>query len=302
MVDFVYDDYGLARFASLGSSGFAARQAPTSSPPARPNNGADIFRAGVGLSGGYSYWRVDWVTLADPNIPIAEWTFDTDNNPATGASAWPAAAGVRSPGIEQALVVSSRGPVDPTGHADVSPTRPAESTEVEVVRGGDPQQPAAGQRYVAGAAGGGLPTHRSELRRPSGHRLSASRHRQRYNVTFRTVGQEPPVYTDGMTDALVALAQAVAASNPVGAALGADGQARQITGNFWMEDDQADTLAGGDVSKFSQLVDWSALAAQSSTPEPQPTGYSTRWYVSRLHPGSGQVIDDGTEGNFKPTL
>ena len=54
-----------------------------------------------------------------------------------------------------------------------------------------------------------------------------------------------------------------------------------------MEDDQADTLATGDVSKFSELVDWSALAAGDTTPEPQPTGYSARWYVSRLDPGAG---------------
>jgi pimeloyl-ACP methyl ester carboxylesterase len=27
-----------------------------------------------------------------------------------------------------------------------------------------------------------------------------------------------------------------------------------------------------------------------------------RWYVSRLHPGAGQVVDDGPEGNFQPTL
>ena len=105
-----------------------------------------------------------------------------------------------------------------------------------------------------------------------------------------------------MTDGLVAAAQAALAANPVGSALGADGAARMITGNFWMEDDQADTLAGGDVSKFSETIDWSALAAAQSTPEPQPTGYSARWYVSRLHPGAGQVTGDGPEGNFKPTL
>ena len=32
-------------------------------------------------------------------------------------------------------------------------------------------------------------------------------------------------------------------------------------GNFWMENDQANTLAGGDVSKYSLSVDWAALAA-----------------------------------------
>ena len=66
-----------------------------------------------------------------------------------------------------------------------------------------------------------------------------------------------------------------------------------------MEDDQADTLAGGDVSKFSELIDWSSLAAAQTTPEPQPTGYSTRWYVSRLSPGAGQVITDGSRGQLQ---
>ncbi len=318
--DFVYDDYGASSPLGLpastfeGSSGLAGRQGDYVFPSgAADNNGADIFRAGIGLSGGYSYWRVDWVTLADPNIPIAEWTFDTDDNPATGAATWPAAAGVRSPGIEKALVVSSRGAwlVDPTT-----------GTRTDVVANGgrltiDPRSksfvvaipnsllPVSGNWRVRLGAGLADSTGQSfaapQLAATGSDVLSATAERL-YNVTFRSVAQEPPVYTDGITDALIALAQAQLASNPVAGALGADGVARQITGNFWMEDDQADTLAGGDVSKFSELVDWSALAAQGSTPEPQPTGYSARWYVSRLHPGSGQVIDDGTEGNFKPTL
>jgi pimeloyl-ACP methyl ester carboxylesterase len=123
-----------------------------------------------------------------------------------------------------------------------------------------------------------------------------------YNVTYRSVAQEPPVYTDGSSDALVAAAQSALAGNPIGAALGADGIARSVTGNYWMEDDQADTLATGDVAKFSLAVDWAQLAAQASTAEPLPTGYSTRWYTSRLHPGQGQMVNDGSEGNFKPTL
>jgi hypothetical protein len=318
--DFVYDDYGASSVLGLpastfaGSSGLAARQGTYAFPAgAADNNGADVFRAGVGVAGGFSYWRVDWVTLADPNIPIAEWTFDTDANAATGASAWPASAGVSSPGIEQALVVSSRGAwlVNPTtgartdvvangGHLTVDPT--SKSFIVAVpnsllpvtgtwrVRLGAGLADSTGQNFAAPD----VATTATSAISPTAERL--------YNVTFRTVAQEPPVYTDGMTDALVALAQAEVAANPVGAALGADGEARQITGNFWMEDDQADTLAQGDVSKFAQTIDWSALAAHDSTPEPQPTGYSARWYVSRLHPGSGQVINDGPEGNFKPTL
>jgi dienelactone hydrolase len=123
-----------------------------------------------------------------------------------------------------------------------------------------------------------------------------------YNVTFRTVDQEPPIWTDDLTATLAAAAQQTLAGTPQGGALGLGGIISSVKGNFWMENDQADTLAGGDVSKFSQLVDWSALSSGASTAEPQPTGYSVRWYASRLSLGAGQVVGDGNEGNFKPTL
>lgn len=318
--DFIYDDYGASGPEGLPGSTFglssqlAARQGDYVFPsgPA-DNNGADIFRAGVGLAGGFSYWRVDWTTLADPSVPIAEWTFDTDDDPATGASAWPAQAGVRSPGIDRALVVSSRGAwlVDPATGA---------RTDV-VARGGRLTVDRASKSFIVAIPTALLPVSGTwRVRLAAGladatgqnfappdvtadgtSALSATAERV-YNVTFRTVAQEPPVYTDGSSDALVAAAQAALAATPVGSALGADGIARSITGNLWMEDDQADTLAGGDVSKFSMLVDWSKLASGASTPEPQPTGYSVRWYASRLHPGAGQVTDDGPDGNFKPTL
>jgi len=319
--DFIYDDYGASSLEGLPtsnysqSSGLAARQGDYVYPsgPA-DNNGADIFRAGVGLKGGYSYWRVDWVTLANPNVPIAEWTFDTDNNAATGASQWPAGAGVTSPGIDQALVVSSRGAwlVNPlTGvRTDVlahggklTVDRTAKSFIVAVPRGLMPVTGNWRVRLGAGLADASGQNFAEPDINTNGSSGVSSTAERLYNVTFRTVAQEPPVYTDGMSDALIALAQARLAGNPIGAALGADGIARSITGNFWMEDDQADTLAGGDVSKFSLLVNWSALAADQSTPPPQPTGYSTRWYVSRLsNLGAGQVVNDGAEGNFKPTL
>ncbi|MGB9182931.1 MAG: prolyl oligopeptidase family serine peptidase [Solirubrobacteraceae bacterium] len=316
--DFIYDDYGASSpqgfttssFAQ--SSGLAGRQGGYVFPsgPAS-NNGADIFRAGVGLKAGYSYWRVDWVTLADPSVPIAEWTFDTDNNAATGASAWPAQAGVTSPGIDQALVVSSRGAwlVNPTtglrtdvvangGTLTIDPTSKsfivAIPTGLLPVAGGWRVRLAAGLADAAGQNFAPPDVGQSGVTSPTAERV--------YNITFRTVAQEPPVYTDGTSDAQIAAAQAALGATPIGQALGADGLARSVTGNFWMEDDQANTLAGGDVSKFSQVIDWSALSAAQSTPESQPTGYSARWYVSRLHPGAGQVINDGNEGNFKPTL
>jgi dienelactone hydrolase len=317
--DFVYDDYGASNLEGLPtstydqSSDLAGRQGQYVYPagPA-DNNGADIFRAGVGLSSAYSYWRVDWVTLADPSVPIAEWTFDTDNNAATGAASWPAAAGVTSAGIDQALVVSSKGAwlVNPlTGlRTDVlahggklTVDRSAKSFIVAVprsllpvggtwrVRLGAGLADATGQSFAPPYVGNpGSPPS------PTAERV--------YNVTFRTVAQEPPIYTTGATDAQIAAAQALLGATPLGTVLGLDGLARGITGNFWMEDDQADTLATGNVSSFSELVNWSQLGARTNTPEPLPTGYSARWYVSRLSLGAGQVVNDGNNGNFQPTL
>jgi S-formylglutathione hydrolase FrmB len=318
--DFIYDDYGASSPQGYNTSTFSqssslsGRQGDYVFPSgAADNNGADIFRAGVGLKGGFSYWRVDWVTLADANVPIAEWTLDTDDNAATGAAAWPAQAGVSSPGIDQALVVSSRGAwlVNPVtgirtnvvangGSLTVDPT--AKSFIVAVPRTLLPVSGTWRVRLGAGladATGQNFAPPDVDTAGSSVLPLPAERV---YNVTFRTVAQEPPVYTDGSSDALVAAAQSALAATPVGSTLGLDGLARTVTGNFWMEDDQADTLATGDVSKFSELVNWSALAAGDSTPEPQPTGYSARWYVSRLDPGAGQRTDDGAEGDFAPTL
>ena len=61
-----------------------------------------------------------------------------------------------------------------------------------------------------------------------------------------------------------------------------------LTGNFWAEDDQAATLAHGNVSKFSVLVRWSALANHVTTRPPLVLGYSDRWrYVTDLNLGQG---------------
>ncbi len=317
--DFIYDDYGAAGPAGLPtssysqSSGLANRKGNYVYPPGpAANNGADIFRAGVGLKGNYSYWRVDWVTLADPNVPIAEWTFDTDNNPATGASAWPAGAGVSSAGIDQALVVSSRGAwlINPltglrtdvvAGGGSLTVDAASKSFIVAVPRSLLPVSGVWNVRLGAGLADGTGQNFAPAYVNNAGAGPSSTAERL-YNVTFRTVAQEPPGYTDPSTAAQTTALEQALGGTPLGTALGVDGIVNSVSGNFWGENDQADTLAGGDVSKFSLPVNWSQLAAATNTPEPQPTGYSMRWYVSRLNLGSGQVINDGNEGNFKPTL
>jgi len=94
--DFVYDDHG-AVGPGQGDSPASLAPAKGSYSYADANahgNGADIFRTAVGADRKATYWRVDWTTLADPNVPIAEWTMDTDHNASTGGSTWPAGAGV----------------------------------------------------------------------------------------------------------------------------------------------------------------------------------------------------------------
>ena len=103
--DWVYDDYGAsspegAPVNQIAANGpFSPAHGDYVYPSgAADNDGADIFRAAVGLTHTATIWRVDWTTLADPSVPIAEWTFDTDDNARTGASQWPADANVSSPG------------------------------------------------------------------------------------------------------------------------------------------------------------------------------------------------------------
>ena len=53
-------------------------------------------------------WRVDWNTLANADVPIAEWTFSTEGAAPAAGETWPANAGLRSAGIQYALVVSAQ--------------------------------------------------------------------------------------------------------------------------------------------------------------------------------------------------
>jgi hypothetical protein len=252
--DYLYDDHG----ATSASAGQPAEAAGTPSfgtytYPAGPaaNNGADIFTAAVLLRDGFTSWRVDWTTLKDAAVPIAEWTFDRDADPATGASAWPAGAGVSSPGIDTALVVSSRVAqlidtassrvlarlpvsVDLVTHSFIvkvpsSVLRPTGRWRIRLAAG---LADSTGTRFAS--ANGALPGEPAV-----------------YNVTFRGVAQEPP------------------------------------TNNFWSDSAQAHELTLGAVTPFSATLDWSDLAARKATREARPTGWSNRWYVSSVKLGDG---------------
>ncbi|HVA61793.1 MAG TPA: peptidase [Mycobacteriales bacterium] len=307
--DFVFDDYGaLGNGTGQSDNSNPSDLAPThgsyvhpgfdsanSSPAAQGkwhNDGADIFTAAVGLTGADSYWRVDWNTLTDPTVPIAEWTFDTDNNTATGGSAWPAGAGVSSPGIDKALVVSSHGAAlysvsaggsSIVGKFPVTVDMATHSFIVAIPRGALPVSGTWRIRLAAGLASGDgttfAPVPSADGALPGEPNV--------YNVTFRSYLQEPPVYNP----APLSLPAGFPADLP-----------NFPSGNFWMEADQALTLAAGDVSKFSALLDWSQLADRVETPEPEPTGYTNRWYVSAVDVGEGTTPNNSADasGDLQP--
>lgn len=222
------------------------------------SNGADVFRAGVGVRGPASYWRVDFTTLADGDLPLAVWALDTDADPATGTAHWPARAGVESPGSDAFLIVSSRGVRLQTASGDVrdltaegatlSVDEDAGSFVVEVprallrVNGRWRVRLATGLADASGFAFAPAP-QRSDMRV--------------YNAAFRTAEQE--------------------------------GERRQgpQAATAWDNGAQSAALVGGDVAPFSLQVDWRRLARGEVQSEPVRTGFSTRWYASSVDLGPG---------------
>lgn len=265
--DFMYDDHG----AIGASTGELAEQAGTPSHgtytyPAGPahDNGADLFGAAVKLTGDATYWQVRWTTLADARVPIAEWAIDRDAKATTGVAAWPAGAAVSSPGIDTAIVMSSRGAevIDAAtsrvfARAPVTVDLTAQSFVARIPIGALRPAGAWRVRLAAGLAdGAGLRFASPQGALPGEAAI--------YNVTFRGVAQEPP------------------------------------SANFWDDNLQSRLLTTGDVSSISAVVDWSALARKQATPEPQPKGWSARWYVSSISLGAGIQSDAATAFSGDP--
>jgi hypothetical protein len=256
--DFLYDDHG-ATGIPVGDLKIQAPPRGTYVYPDGPaaRNGADIFRVAIGLTDTHTWWRVDWNTLLDASVPIALFTFDTD--PARTATAdWPAGAGVRSEGIDMALLVSGSGAAlidlttqvrTPVEHGVDMESR---SFLAQVPRslveptGSWTVRLAAGLANAAGEEFADVPAGRGAL--PGQPNV--------YNVAFRTNAQEPPHL------------------------------------NFWSDSAQAAALSSGDVSAFALTVPWAQLAARDTEPEPLITGPSTRWYVSSVELGQGIAADD----------
>jgi hypothetical protein len=309
--DFLYDDHGPlgspigiadgAKVSSLAEvhGGFVYPEGPAD------KDGADIFAAAVGYTQQATYWRVDWNTLANADVPIAEWTFAAGTAAPTTAEEWPANAKLRSAGIQYALVVSAQ-------HAqllEVASGKPVSGAELHtevnmqahsfIVRIPTTVLPVNGSWQVRLAAG---------LASPAGNEFETVPAQDGgipggtnvYNVTFRSYKQESPLVcpTEALADSSIAPALA-------GELGGGGAEANHIPvvecGNFWMENDQANTLATGNVSKYSLGVSWAQLAADQQTAEPEPSGYSNRWYVTPLKLGEGVVEAEGIYTYTGPT-
>jgi hypothetical protein len=297
--DWVYDAYGASTSGGLPLNPItnsAAALTPARGQYVYPagkarDNGADIFRAAVGLRGSDTVWRVDWNTLEDPSIPVAEWVFDTDADAKTGGSTWPAGANVSSRGIEKALVVSGKGArlLDVRSGKTIAtfPTEVDLRARSFLVRIPRATMPVGGDwriRLGAGlAAADGMSFAIPTLR--SGNSAPADAPRV-YNVTFRTAAQEPPHFASGQD---AAVAGSLTQDVPPVPGIGGYGQElpNVLSANFWGEDDQAETLAGGDVSAFSRILDWSSLERRRRTAPAQVKGWSSRWLANDLRLGQG---------------
>ena len=70
--------------------------------------------------------------------------------------------------------------------------------------------------------------------------------------------------------------------------------------NFWNDNGQATALTAGDLWAFTKPVRWNDLAKRVTTPELQPKGWTSRWYVSSVELGHGRVTDPGSISDYQP--
>jgi hypothetical protein len=308
--DFIYDDHGpLGSPVGIADSARNSDLAPVHGGFVYPagdadQDGADIFAAAVGYAHGATYWRVDWNTLVDPDVPVAEWTMAGDTAPGAPATAtaWPANAGVTtSTGIQYALIVTAKRAElvkadDPSVAVATLPTTVDMSSHSFIVRIPTNVLPVSGTWRVQLAAGLADSTDTTFASVPvsdgaTGNGVNV------YNITFRTYQQEAELVCPTSTPFGADMVQTLQNG------LGVDGVTYNHLpvvecGNFWMENDQADTLAGGNVAKYALSINWRQLADRVTTPEPEPTGYSNRWYVTPLSLGQGVVTP--SSGTYTP--
>ena len=259
--DFIYDDTGQGNF--------------TYAAPDAAANGADIFRAAIGIDADATHWRVDFNTLVNADVPVVAWALDTDANASTGSRDWPGDAGVTSAGLEKVIIVSSRGAwlhdlengsvtdlVSEGATLDVD--MDARAFVLSIPRDALAVSETWTVRLAAGVAneeGDGF------AQAPEAEPGSAFI----YNAAFR--GREDEPFLVG-------------------------GFGHMSTN--WNNGAQSEALSAGDVSDFAIDIVWSHLRAEVETPEELPTGFSTRWYVSSQEIAQG--LNPAARGIVGPPL
>ncbi|HET9690004.1 MAG TPA: hypothetical protein VFP61_02550 [Acidimicrobiales bacterium] len=309
--DFVYDDHGAAGSGTGDSASGLAPDHGTYTYPSGPGydeGNADIFGPAVGDDGTASYWRVDWASMPDPTIPIAEWTIAVPGATPT-ATTWPAGAGVQtSTGFADALVVTSAGAqlVDATGaitHTFPTTVDPNSYSFIVRIPHSVLAVPAAGSWDVQLASGlnatpGAAPGTAHYSFAPALGAVSGGANV--YNITFRSSGpagdEQQLVCPDYPYDPNVAATLEQGLANQGSAQPGVPTVA---CANNWMENDQANTLrtvtpgVAPDVAKYRQQIDWGTIADRATPTVPVQAGYSNRWYVTPLFGQPGSPITGG---------
>jgi predicted esterase len=258
---FLYDDHGalgtmVAAPPILFSPPVGTYVYPAGAPAHQ--NGADIAAAAVGLRDGFVWLRVDWQTLVDANFPAAMWAFDTDDDAATGNAAWPLDALVSSDGVEAWLFMSGGGAwlVDASGARTPIASSGGDDWIDTTSRSFVAKVPASmlgiGNRARIRLGSGMARTGGSGFARVPVERGSLPGQPSLYDVAFRTHEQEP---------------------------LGRDA--------WWRDRQLALSLALGDVTDFSLVVDWHELARKVDSGDPRPSGWLSRWYFSSIELGPG---------------
>ncbi len=215
-------------------------------------NGADIFALAVGKTATHTYWRVDWVTLADTTAPIIAFALDIDNDSSTGTAGqfsqgWGVIPNIRTAGVDQLILISSKG----VYLSDGSTSRRIGDTVID-----------EGSNTFVGQVPNSelsLPTDSFTVYALAGLHNGAGGF---FTDMSRLGGTPftPPVYNLGFRDY---------ADEP-------------LANNFWMSNSQAQALAQGDISEFALELNPQKLG-DNETEAPRH-GFSVRWYVSSLGP------------------
>lgn len=217
--------------------------------PGMAENGADVFRVGMAADKDASWWRVDWQTLADVNVPVAAFGLDFEAGGLDASTEWPGVPRLRSAGVDAVLMLSAAGyqllGADGAllGSGEVFVDLASQSFVARVPRDQLPVSDQWQVRLVAGlhdGAGG----FRDEMPAFAGPPTAPPV----FNAAFRDYSHEP------------------------------------VEQNFWKDLGQAQALAEGDISAFVITLDWSRLDIDIAEPEATPVGLVNRWYVSSIDP------------------